>query len=328
MRSQGHQACRTAVADTRLPDPPILRIVGSLSAIRGALPGAVAGRDLAPIVRRERSAVADAVDRSHVTPEGSRTRTPASLDALGILSIAIWFPSSSGYPAGIVLMTAAIAVAVVLRRARVRKMWPYLAFSGTLSWIACYIGGIQPALALVPIVPFLAHRPRGLDLFADDQKDGGPAPGRFEQVFRLPVQIVLLFFGLVNGGVVLAKEMPGAWGVLMAALVGRPIGILVAVGLATAMGLRVPEHLRWRELIVVSLSASAGFAFALFFATAIMPPGPLLGDLKVGALSTGVGALIAFAAAWLLRVGRFAKRSTAASTLAGRPIRRHAHAGG
>jgi hypothetical protein len=36
-----------------------------------------------------------------------------------------------------------------------------------------------------------------------------------------------------------------------------------------------------------------------------MPPGPLLAELKLGALSTAVGALVAFAAARLLHVGRF-----------------------
>lgn len=119
------------------------------------------------------------------------------------------------------------------------------------------------------------------------------------------MQAVLLFFGLVNGGVVLTGEMPGAWAVLTAALIGRPIGILVSVALAMAAGLRLPAHLRWRELIVVSLAASAGFTFALFFATSVMPPGPLLGEPKLGALATAVGALVALTAARLLHVGRF-----------------------
>jgi hypothetical protein len=37
----------------------------------------------------------------------------------------------------------------------------------------------------------------------------------------------------------------------------------------------------------------------------VMPPGPLRGELKLGALSTAAGALVALAAARLLRVGRF-----------------------
>ena len=234
-------------------------------------------------------------------------------DALGVVSIAIWFPAGDGYPAALGLMAVAVLVAAWLRSARIDRIWLYVITSGTLSWLACFWGGISPALALVPIVPFLPHRPRGLDLFVEAPP---AAPRRFEHVFRYPVQVVLLFYGLVNGGVVLAGETPGAWAVLTAALIGRPIGILASVALGMAAGLRLPAHLRWRELIVVSLAASAGFTFALFFATAIMPPGPLLGELKLGALSTAAGALVALAAARILRVGRFT------ATQAGKPTRR------
>ena len=227
-------------------------------------------------------------------------------NALGIVSIAIGYPAADGYPAALVLMAAAMLLAAWLRAARIDRIWLYLVTGGTLSWLACYWGGIPPALALVPIVPFLPHRPRGLDLFADA---GPTAPRRFEHVFRYPVHVVLFFFGLVNGGVVLAGEMPGAWAVLTAALIGRPIGILVSVALATAAGLRLPAHLRWRELIVVSLAASAGFTFALLFATSVMPPGPLLGELKLGALATAGGALVALTAARLLHVGRFTSKA-------------------
>ena len=223
-------------------------------------------------------------------------------DAFGVVSIAIWFPADDGYPAALGLLAVPVLVAAWLRAPRIDLIWLFLVTSGVMSWLACYWGGISPALALVPIAPFLPHRPGGLNLFAEAPP---AAPRRFEHVFRYPVQVVLLFYGLVNGGVVLAGETPGAWAVLTAALIGRPLGILASVALAVAAGLRLPAHLRWRELIVVSLAASVGFTFALFFATAVMPPGPLLGELKLGALSTGAGALVAFSAARILRVGRF-----------------------
>ena len=229
-------------------------------------------------------------------------------DALALVSVAIWYPEAGGYPAALGLMGTAVLIAWFLHAARVDRIWVYLLTSGTLSWLACYWGGIQPALALVPIIPFLPHRPRDLDLFDASR----PAvPRRFEHVFRYPVQVVLFFFGLVNGGVVVAGAMPGAWAVLVAALVGRPLGILAAVALGRLAGLRLPAHLRWPELIVVSLAASAGFTFALFFATSIMPAGPLLNELKLGALSTAAGALVAFAAARLLHVGRFTLKHSA-----------------
>ena len=105
-----------------------------------------------------------------------------------------------------------------------------------------------------------------------------------------------------------AGEMPGAWAVLLAALVGRPAGMLASIALATKAGLRLPVRLHWRELLVVSLAASGGFTFALFFAASVIPAGPLLNELKLGALSTVVSAGLAFAAARALRVGRFSVR--------------------
>lgn len=224
-------------------------------------------------------------------------------NAIAIVSIALWYPTDPDtLPVAAGLMGMAILVAATLRAARVDQVWLYVVTSGTLSWIACYWIGIQPALALVPVVPFLPHRSRHVGVSAEAQR---ATPRRFEHIFKYTVQVVLLFYGLVNGGVVIGGEMPGAWAVLLAALVGRPAGTLASIGLAMAAGLRLPVRLHWRELIVVSLAASAGFTFALFFAAAVIPAGPLLNELKLGALATAASALLALAAARLLHVGRF-----------------------
>jgi hypothetical protein len=44
---------------------------------------------------------------------------------------------------------------------------------------------------------------------------------------------------------------------------------------------------------------------ALFFATVAIGPGPVLSEIKMGAPLSAAGALIAVAAARLVRVGRF-----------------------
>jgi NhaA family Na+:H+ antiporter len=224
-------------------------------------------------------------------------------DAIAIVSIAFWYPANpEALPVALALMGMVIVLSAALRAARVDRLWVYLVTSGTLSWIACYTSGIQPALALVPIVPFLPHRSRHVGPSAEARR---ATPRRFEHIFKYAVQTVLLFYGLVNGGVVIGGEMPGAWAVLLAALVGRPAGILGSIALVMAAGLRLPLRLHWRELTVVSLASSAGFTFALFFAASVIPAGPLLNELKLGALSTAASAVLAFAAARLLHVGRF-----------------------
>ena len=37
------------------------------------------------------------------------------------------------------------------------------------------------------------------------------------------------------------------------------------------------------------MATSGGFATALFFATAVYPVGPLLGELKLGVIASGIG---------------------------------------
>jgi len=230
--------------------------------------------------------------------------------ATDVVGLAIVAPRYESYfapdsrPTGTVLFLIAIGIAALMRASRVRAFWPYLAIGGTVSWWAFYWVGLHPALALVPIVPFLPHEPRSVDLFADPPDDD--ATHRFEHEWNTLVQGILFCFGLVNGGVVFSAYGTGTWAVLTAAFVGRPAGILIAVGLAVAAGLHLPRRIGWRELIVIALATSSGFVFALFFATGVMPIGPLLAEIKIGALATAAGALLTVAAAWLLKVGKFA----------------------
>jgi NhaA family Na+:H+ antiporter len=228
-------------------------------------------------------------------------------DVFGLVVVALRPRFIDVRPGGVVLMLAAIGLAAVLRRRRVRAFWPYVVICGTLSWWALYLGGVHPALALVPIVPFLPHEPRPLNLFADPADDD--AVHHVEHRWHELVQGVLFLFGLVNAGVVLRGYGTGTWALMTAALAGRPLGMLAAVGAALAIGLHLPRRIGWRELTVIALATSSGFTFALFFATGLIPTGPLLSQIKIGALATVVGAPLALGAARALRVGRFAAPS-------------------
>jgi NhaA family Na+:H+ antiporter len=57
----------------------------------------------------------------------------------------------------IALMAPAIATAVMLRWLRVGSFWPYVALAGGLSWLALLLGGVHPALALVPVIPLVLN---------------------------------------------------------------------------------------------------------------------------------------------------------------------------
>jgi NhaA family Na+:H+ antiporter len=229
-------------------------------------------------------------------------------DALGLLIIAAFYPTGVIRPVELVIfLSSALLVAWALKRRKTLSVWPYVVVAGTLSWLGFYRGGLHPALALVPIVPLMPHAARDAGLFVR-ARGVQDTLTRFERQWKMPVQLILLFFGLANAGVTLTSAGAGTWIVLTAIVLGKPIGIMAATAIGTATGLRRPSGINWRDLMVLSLVAGIGFTVALFFATAAFPRGHLLNETKMGALMSVLAAGLAAMAAMLLRVGRWQRQ--------------------
>jgi NhaA family Na+:H+ antiporter len=227
-------------------------------------------------------------------------------DALGLVILALFYPVREvQLRIGVTLMIIAMVTAYLLRRNRVHVYWPYVLAGGVPSWAALFLGGLHPALALVPIIPFLPHAARDRGLFVEAPPSARDALSRFELHWKRPVQIILFFFGLANAGVPLQRYGIATWAVLAAILAGKPIGIGAAVGVAVVAGLKLPQRLGWRDVIVIGCTAGIGFTVALFFATAAFPAGDALDEAKLGALLSVSSALVAYGAAAILRAGRF-----------------------
>jgi NhaA family Na+:H+ antiporter len=231
-----------------------------------------------------------------------------SANAFGMVALALATPEPQ-LRLGVIglLMTGALGVAGLLRRLQVKSFWPYVLFAGGLSWCSLYFGGLEPAFALVPVMPFLPHARRDPGFFVDADPFARDALNRFELWCRHPAQLALLLFGLVNAGVPLQALYWGTLSLPVAILLGKPPGLLAGVTLARALGLQLPQGIGWREVVVVGFIASIGFTVALFFAASTVGPGPILSALRTGSLATAVGAAVAIGAAKVLRVGKFAK---------------------
>jgi NhaA family Na+:H+ antiporter len=226
-------------------------------------------------------------------------------DALGLVILAIFYPSGALSPMALVtLMAAAVVLALWLRRRKTRSFWPYVLGPGILSWAALYLGGFHPALALVPIVPFMPHSATDLGLFEPREKQRHDTLSHFEHWWAVPVQFFLLLFGFANAGVPFEQIGPGTYYVLAGLLLGKPLGIVVAALAVRLAGVTLPPGLRVGDLVIVGIAASIGFTVALFFATAAFPAGTMLAETKMGALLSFVAAPIALAAGRLLRTSR------------------------
>jgi NhaA family Na+:H+ antiporter len=223
-------------------------------------------------------------------------------DALGLMILAVFYPSGPLSVAALsILMTAAVLTAFWLKRRRVRSFWPYVLGAGSLSWAALYFGGFHPALALVPIVPFMPHSSRDLGLFDPREDLQVDTLNQFEHWWATPVQFVLLLFGVANAGVPFEQVGPGTYFVLAGLLLGKPIGILLFSSVARLAGAILPPGLRLADLVVIGITAAIGFTVSLFFATAAFPAGAALAQTKMGALLSFGAAPLALIASRLLR---------------------------
>jgi NhaA family Na+:H+ antiporter len=223
-------------------------------------------------------------------------------DALGLIILAVFYPSGSlSFIALGALMSAAVLLAWWLRRRRTASFWPYVLGPGALSWAALYWGGFHPALALVPIVPFMPHSARDLGLFAPEEEAQPHTLNHFEHWWAHPVQFVLLLFGLTHAGVPFAQIGNGTYYVVAALLLGKPLGIVLFSYGARLAGARLPDGLVLSDVVVVGIVAAIGFTVALFFATAAFPAGSLLAETKMGALLSFAAAPLALLASRLLK---------------------------
>lgn len=241
-------------------------------------------------------------------------------DALGLILLALFYPAAPvSIAAFVALMLPALGVTLWLKRRRTRNFWPYLIAGGGLSWAALFFGGLHPALALVPILPIMPHEKRDLGLF-DPREHGQPdTMNRFEQTWRIPVQFILMLFGLVNAGVLFSSVGSGTWIVFVSLLIGKPVGIVATTFLGVRAGLRMPGGLSYRHATVMGVAAGIGFTVALFFATAAFEPGALLDEVKMGALMSFFAAPVAILFGRMIGLSPRATSVEAAS--AARPMR-------
>jgi NhaA family Na+:H+ antiporter len=111
---------------------------------------------------------------------------------------------------------------------------------------------------------------------------------------------VMPVFAFANAGVPLgAADVTGEgrWvflGIFFGLLVGKPVGVLLAIAGASGLGVATrPTGVGWPALSVLGMAAGIGFTMALFVAQLAFPPGALLETAKLAILaaSTAAGAL-------------------------------------
>ena len=141
-------------------------------------------------------------------------------DAIGLVIIAVFY-STEVQPLWLLLTAGGMVAAYAFRKLGI-TWWPvYILIAGGMSWVGLVKAGVEPALALVVIVPFLpalhaaghesdapgghAEQPSE-DPTAHEHAAGGHGHAvgtleQFEHHLKLPVDLGLFFFAWANAGV-------------------------------------------------------------------------------------------------------------------------------
>lgn len=243
-------------------------------------------------------------------------------DAIGLVIIAVFY-SDNVQPMWLLLTLGGMVTAYAFRRIGV-TWWPvYILVAGGMSWVGLVKTGVEPALALVVIVPFLPaiqpapHADEALEEHGEHAGEelaaahGAGHHGhnvgvldRFEHSLKLPVDLGLFFFAWANAGVAFGNINSVTLMILLSLIVGKTVGVSVFSLAVSKVGFPLPEGMSVRHLMVAGMIAGLGLTVALFVANKAYAGTDFLDPGKMGAVFSVIVAGLAFVFARIIGVRR------------------------
>jgi NhaA family Na+:H+ antiporter len=223
--------------------------------------------------------------------------TLATLDDLGAIVIIALFYASDLSLIGLGLAGVAFAGLIVLNRLRVDRTAPYL-FFGIAMWVFVLESGVHATLsgvALAMTIPL-------------SRTDGSGFIHALEEGLHPYVKFLILpLFAFANAGIPLAGVSLQALtsslplGIAAGLLIGKPVGISLAVFACVSLGLaKLPERANWLHMLGVGCLAGIGFTMSLFIGTLAFDAPAQIDAVRLGVIAGSVLATIfGLAILWL-----------------------------
>ena len=242
-------------------------------------------------------------------------------DIVAVLIIAFFYSGGLDF-SGLLVAGLGLLMVLGLQHIGVGSAWAYVA-PGAVLWLGLLQTGAHPTLAGVVLglmTPVLPARRREQPLAVanravhdlNERADGSAheLAGALKElrqaqrevmppVIRVQMALhpwvaygVMPLFALANAGVTLdgvdlslGEAQAVTLGVVLALVLGKPLGVLGASWLAVRMGLcRLPSGVTWSGVGLVGLLAGIGFTMSIFIATLAFDDAQLLGSAKLGVL--------------------------------------------
>ena len=242
-------------------------------------------------------------------------------DIVAVLIIAFFYSGGLDY-SGFGIALVGLVLVLLFNRMGVAAAWAYVV-PGAILWLGLLHTGAHPTLAgvvlglMTPVTMRPAQR-HHLDVAeqALTRIRSHAQRGQFEvDVLHHELRIattaqrdllpwvafgVMPIFALANagvqfGGMDLAATGPHTvfWGVLLALVLGKPLGVFLATFLAVKSGVSpLPEGINWRGVLLVGVLAGIGFTMAIFVGGLAFSDAALLSAAKLGILAASATAAI------------------------------------
>jgi NhaA family Na+:H+ antiporter len=208
-------------------------------------------------------------------------------DLIAVLIIALFYSGGLQY-GGFVVAAAGCIVVLALQRMGFGSAWSYV-LPGAVVWGGLLMTGAHPTLAgviLGLLTPVASGHLRGYS------PDSQPPVVKVQAILHPWVAYgVMPLFALANAGVALGGGEVAVdsrwitWGIVVAQMVGKPLGVVATSWVTVRLGwCQLPADLPWGGVWLAGLLAGIGFTMSIFIATLAFPEGGAADAAKLGVL--------------------------------------------
>ena len=229
----------------------------------------------------------------------------AVIDDIGAILIIAFIYSSGVAISWLFAAAATVVVIALVKKFGLRNTYIYVLL-GIALWYAFYRTGIHPTLAGVVLGLLTPNTPKDVDTHHDIE-DGSLSVIEWLEAKLHPwsIYFVVPIFAFANTGVVLTTEALKnastsviAWGIFAGLVIGKPLGILVAMISAKKLNIGdYPAGARNTDVLATGSAAGIGFTVAIFIASLAFTD-PLQRDIAIIAVITA--SIVSGLLSWIL----------------------------
>ncbi len=215
--------------------------------------------------------------------------TLATFDDLAAIIIIALFYTSQLSVFALIGAASCLTLLLACNRAGVERTGVYILI-GLVLWLCVLKSGVHATLAGVALGLLIPLR----------RDDNSSMVHELEHALHPYVKwLVLPLFAFANAGLpldgmsvdVLSQSVPA--GIIVGLVVGKPVGIMLAVSALVLLGLaKLPEGATWRDMLGVACLAGIGFTMSLFIGSLAFSSADMVSQVRVGVV---FGSLISIA---------------------------------